>query len=238
MKSSTSASRDYGSARNRIIARYGDPAITPPRPSMHIRYAKELSRERPGQKAILCVRVSSKNQERNDNRADQEANLRSEAEKLGFEVIDVLLLTKRGSDEERTRLELTVERARRIGAILLAESPDRFIRSWWFSVKRNPSAQPTIVEWDRFLTLIGNVTLATIVHPDLGWRAIRGYQTNRGVAAKGGKPSNPKPGAKKERRERLLHYARELRNERLSLRKIGAAIDVPWSTIRDWLNRP
>ena len=237
MKVTESAFRSYGSARERIIKRYGNPAIRPPQPSIYIRHSEEQVRHSLHQPAILWVRTSSKSQARMNNHEDQRAALRANAEALGFKIVLDDPWIGSGRNGDRVRFELTIEKAQKLGAILLAESTDRFIRSWWWS-KRKQYVQPTEVEWETFIALTRGVVLATIVHPDTDWRNVRGYQTERGVSQKGvklGRQPNPKPGAKKQRRERLLPETRRLRDLGFSYRRIGAILGVPWPTIRDWL---
>jgi hypothetical protein len=91
----------------------------------------------------------------------------------------------------RPGLRAAIRRAKKEGAIIVAESTDRFIRSKAFHTKNNPGAQPTQDEFLMLQRKADGVQLATILPPDTPWREVRGHQSRRGQNGKqrrGGRP--------------------------------------------------
>lgn len=190
----------------------------------------------PGDKVILCCRVSKHTQRRRGNLKDQERGLRKEAEALGAEVIDVV--HHEGSGWVGGWLLELRPRAIQRGAMLLAETPSRFVRHLDYHSKRRPKAQATeddlrcLAAWTRGLSLL------TVVDPDLSPEEERSFQTKRGQEAKGkkgGRPVKAKPGDKKQRRAELLPRVLELHQHGMSVREIVAETGVAKSTVHEWL---
>lgn len=133
---------------------------------------------------------------------------------------------------------LVADRARRMRAVIVAESSDRFLRHKDYT-PANPIL-PTQDDWEQFVDAISYpvpVLLATLCHPDEHGGKVRGFQTKRGTEARGaipGRPSVPKPGHLKDRRIRMKAKVRRLLEEGQSLRQIEEKTGIPFSTVRSW----
>jgi hypothetical protein len=229
----------YSDARERIRLKYGDPQERPPAASRYIHHLEALVSQRPNLKVVLWVRESGRVQEWRKNLRDQEVWLRREVEALGGTVVDVFPAVVSGWDNDRSAFKLAAETVGQHGAILVAESTDRFLRSRSYSSSKNPSAQPNRTEWDAFLRDANGIEMATLLHPDTSWQAVRSHQTKRGIAAKSAKCGRPRKhpaGYFKDRRAELLERVLYFRHAwGCSYREIGAETRVPWRTVKDWL---
>ncbi len=191
--------------------------------SQHLAHVDNL---KPGRVVIYC-RVSRWHQ----NLEKQAANVTCEFEKMGFDVVTVLVEVASADAEDRVKLELAAIKAKQAEAILVAASTDRFLRGFRLDGEnRRITVSPNALDWERFLALVDGAKLATLRPPDMDWRKVRGFQTKQGEA---GRP--PGPMTKKRRRELKAPEAVKLRQDGLSLRKISRALSVPCSTVRDWI---
>ena len=240
MKTSALKPLVFGSTRQKILKQYGDSREEPPPASRYVHHLEALVSQRRNLIAVLWIRASGREQRRRKNLRDQEASLRRNVAKRGVKVIHAFRAVASGWDEDRGAFKQAAAFARRHhGAILVAESSDRFLRNRRYSSSQNPSAQPTRAEWKSLLRVTHGVELATLLHPDTDWREVRSYQSKRGILQKGarcGRPRNRRPGEMKERRESRLDRALYLRHSwPLSYRAIGEELGVPWRTVVDWL---
>ncbi|MBA3481315.1 MAG: helix-turn-helix domain-containing protein [Pirellulales bacterium] len=188
-----------------------------------------------GSKVVLCCRVSGYEQHRTEKLARQVAALRREAEQRGLIVIDVV--THVGSGIDPSWLADAAVLAERLGATLVAETTDRFIRSSRYS-KVVQDAQATEADLGQLRLFTYGVPLATLLHPAASPAQVRSYQRKRGQRAtgrRGGRPVVPTPGYKKLRRERRWAVVARLHRRGLSLRSIADWTDVPEATVRRWL---
>ena len=203
----------------------------------HIRHFAELvSRGRTTRiKVVLYVRCSSRGQSCRGNRADQLACLREHLRGHPVLIIGAFEETASRSEMERRVLLDAIDFARKTGAVVVAESVDRFIRSELFNPMNNPSAQRTVIEFERLKHLAGKVKLATIHHPDTPWKEIRGCQSIRGQSAKRRKGGGGRtPGWRKRRKHRLQPKARWLHRKELSFREIARELGVSVRTAWMW----
>jgi hypothetical protein len=226
--------------------RYEPPADSPPgKPSDFIAHLRPLAREKPGLKIYLYNRESAVTQEYGGNLDDQEAANRRRARRLGCKVVG----SDRGVESgwkldghgERCHLGWAVDRAREAGAdVLVAESMSRFIRSVYFTNKRQ-DARPTVLEFEKLRELTEGFPLATFLHPDADWKRERGYQAKRGQREKG----NPggRPVERRDRyREKMLPLARTLREHGWSYDRVAREVTRQGGlrrtnmTMRNWLN--
>ena len=226
--------------RRRLLDRYGDRIGEVAKASQFIAYLRDLVRETPNLKAVLYLRVSGRNQNSYGNRRAAERRLRRELKKLGVQVIAVFREVGSGWRSDLLRREAAALYARKYGAVLVAESADRFLRSIHFS-KENQSALPSLVEWEALKSVIGDVTLATLLRPDASGQEVRSFQTKRGIAEKNahcGRPRKTKPGEKKRRRQKCMARVFKLRRTwGFSYGEIEAETGLPRSTFVDWLKR-
>ncbi len=181
--------------------------------------------------------------------------------RLGANVVGdvwkVCISARIGSDwEERMHwagLQAASAQAEALGAVLVAESGDRYVRGRDFDLARPfDTGIPTVADYARLFRFIGGRRPATILHPDAPPREVRGEQTKRGHEASGNKGGRPPNGRKVGRppgdwTEQFLSAwlprMRELRKEGQSdsaiaqrvSRESGERITRP--SVTDWLSR-
>ena len=187
----------------------------------------------PGDKFIVCARASSGPQDAKNNTADQLAWLQQTVAERGGEVIRVVQHVGSGTDP--LWLRQAAEQALTDGAILLAESTDRFIRHPAYHSKLNPNAQAGRREFTKLRRATMGAKLMTYLHPDASPGKVRAQQTRRGQWAKGKRGGRPI--AKKCVRELKLPQALKLRAGGASLGMIAKELDMAKSTIQGWIER-
>ncbi len=135
------------SARRRVEARH--PTSPPGRGSEYIKLAANVVG--PGTPVVVYARCSGRVQEGNGNLQQQERAVRSAVEAIGGEVVQSFKMTESGwklsHRQERECLAATADCARRHGAVLVAESTSRLIRSLDYHSVDNPDALPTVREY-------------------------------------------------------------------------------------------
>jgi hypothetical protein len=196
----------------------------------------------PGDKVILCCRVSEASHDRLTNLKDQELNLVERAAKLGAIVINKVNYV--GSGIDPYWLAKVVDKARLVGAKLLAETTDRFIRHPDYHSNSNPNAQARNVDLEDLKKWTEGVVLVTDLHPDALPREVRFYQQHRGQVAKHSKGGRPVRREWKKRRMKFIGKAKALRESGLSYRQIagrlneleGMLLNVTHVTVYNWLN--
>ncbi len=197
---------------------------------------RDFDEIQPGDKVVLCCRVSWCDQRRNGNDADQAADLENRVVRRGAEVVGVVRHVGRGDRPWLWLLEAAVT-ANEHGAKLVAESTSRFIRHPEYHSSQRPQLQPRAadLEWLRFCTQ--GVTLTTVLHPDSSWTQERAHQAARGQRRKkdkGGRPRKAKPAYKKRRRLELLPEVKRLKLQGLSNREIGRRLGTDEKNVRRW----
>lgn len=210
--------------------------VEPGQASKYIGHAKK--KIRPGDKVVLCLRVSQRSQFHNRNLDDHEANLRRVARRLGAVVVDVVRYV--GSGWDPFWLGKAAAIARQHGASLLAETTDRLIRHPAYHSQDNPDAQARDSDLREMQDFTDGVLVLTDLHPDASPSKVRSYQRKRGQWAKhqrGGRPKNNKAGYKKERRKAVLPRVLEMRRRGATLGDIVALAKVPKMTASDWIRR-
>lgn len=144
------------------------------------------------------------------------------------------------AEDDRPLFVAAIAKARKHGAVVLAETPDRFIRSIDFSTRTNADAQPTKEDFQCLARMAGDVMLATLLVPDVSPQVVRSYQRKRGQWAtgrKGGRPKSKKPGYKKQRRLTTLTKVFWLSKCGFSVRGIAKLLGTPPQTIQDWIRK-
>lgn len=190
---------------------------------------------------VLYVRVSAHTQKH--NLPHQISRLKTELEKRGFTVIAVYWEIVPGWEYihsewwGRLGLERAILKAKEANGLVVAESVERFRRTYDPDWKKRPQPLPlTLFDMKRLMDEAEGVQLATLIHPDTPPRKVRSEQTKRGQAGKGNYGGRPKE-SRKARRLRLLPVARALWKKGCSYRRIARKLKIHWSTIRDWIKR-
>lgn len=185
---------------------------------------------------VLYLRVSSHKQNWKGNLDSQEKNLRELMDSMGIEVVAVFRAEAFGWDCDRRELEEACRVAKEHGAIVLAETTDRFVRPRSYHSEKNPDAQPTPNNIDDLRISAQGVTLATHLHPDAPPAEVRAYQTRRGQRTKGRKGGRPKsrPGYKKEERMINLLKVRWMTIAGMSVREIAKCLGKHTTQIQRW----
>lgn len=203
--------------------------------SKYIKWA--LLELKPGDRVVLWCRVSSCKQKRKKNLRDQERSLRRYVEKRGGIVVDVVAVVESGWNA--WSLCDAVSLAEELGAKVLAESTDRFIRHPDYHSELRPHLQPLEIHFQNNLSFAqGRAILMTVVYPDKSLSKCKGYQIKRGLREKGskvGRPPKTKPLAKKRMRAELAPKARAMHEAGDSVRQIAKALGVSSSTVWDWI---
>ena len=199
----------------------------------------DLVRQGQGLLVVLYCRVSGRAQNWKGNLDDQERRLRREAKRLGLLVVACYREVSSGWTDNRPNLAAAAKRALAEGAVVLAQSRGRLIRSIYFDTFINPYAYPTVAEFDELQRQTKGVKLATLLDPDVTSRQERAFETRRGLRSKGcgGRPATNKAGYKKERRLAKLPRALRMRACGATVRRIAASTGVPASTLQGWLLR-
>lgn len=214
--------------------------LKPAKASEYLHHLKEYHKKHPNMKVVLYLRDSTRAQGHKKNLDTYEKVLRKKLKKLNVPVIGCYREISSGwvLNGDRERLVIAARKARKYGAVILAPSTDRFLRSRSFNTQTNPDVLPTEGEFEELKKLTCGVPLVTLLHPDMPPMEVRGYQTRWGQKAKGNKGGRPKinkPGYKKQRRlEKLLRVLR-LHNRGATLGDIMALTDTPKSTVRYWI---
>lgn len=178
---------------------------------------------------LLYVRDSTRSQ--TNNLQHQKSKLIADVEAMGFSVVKVFEEIAQGWLDDRTEFYRAVVTAKRLGLPLVAEAVNRFWRCRPFLGRMAPLR---IFDIKRLMNAAEGVQLATLIPPGTPAKLVHAEQTKRGQCARGNYGGRPKE-SKKARRERLLPTVLELRRK-LSIRKIAKEVNVPWSTVRDWID--
>ena len=197
----------------------------PGKASIYICHAPDAIK--PGDRVILCPRVSRCVQQRNKNLADQEQNLRAEAERLRAKVVGVERHV--GSSYDPTWLSRALALAEKKAAKLLFESTDRIIRTPAFHSSRSPNSRPTELDFKMLRQYADSVTLTTVLHPDATPSEVRSYQRKRGQKAKGrkgGRPPKQPRRAWKMRKQARIERAKKLRDAGQSYEQIANSLNM------------
>lgn len=228
--------RTKSTARRRVERLFPNSA-----PGLACRWLHALD-ELPPSRAVILARVSSWTQAFNDNLAPQLDFIRQRCLARGFEAIAIYSEVgagwRSGRELDRGRLRAAIEVARERGAIVVAESTDRFIRSVDYDPQTCPWAWPTEFDFGLLAELAKGVTLATALHPNTPWREVRGHQSRRGQAGKdqkGGRPRITRAGDLKRRRQRWFDAVRELDQMGWCLDDLEGFTNVPRSTLHRWI---
>ena len=145
---------------------------------------------RPGDRVILCCRVSACTQDHDGNLANSVANLTERAEYFGAKVIWVKKYV--GSGFDPWWLAWAVEFAKKNGAKLFAETTNRFIRNPGYNSAKNPYAQARDADLQDLQWWTKGVTLVTDLDPNASAHDELSYHRKRGQKFKGNRGGRPK----------------------------------------------
>jgi len=230
-------SRTLDAARRRLQKKY--PSTVPGQASKYIRHLDELIKEQANLKVVLFIRVSTRGQSDKGNLKDQLASLRKILKKHGISIVGVIRDLGSGWRNDKDGLQYACEKAIELGAVVLAESTDRLLRSVYYHSVDDPYAKPSTEEYEDMLKVTNGATLVTVVHPDADLNETRSYHTKRGQQEKGRKGGRPKSkaGYKKQERKEKLPKVLELREKGRSYREIEKRTGVKYSTAYTWVHK-
>lgn len=197
-------------------------------------------------KVVLYCRESKCWQEKTGNLENQEEYLRWRIRKyeiffgVKIQVVVAFPEVASGWKDDRIILIGAAQFAKSVGAVLVAESACRFIRSRKFHSSRNPNVLPSVSEYEALKEATQDVALYTIMPPNRKWRKVRAYQTRRGKRCKhkpGGRPAKKYSGYKKEKRDKLLESVLRLHAKGYTVAEIVRKTGIARSTVVDWLRK-
>lgn len=187
-----------------------------------------------GIRVVLCCRVSTQSQR--NHLPDQVAYLTRIVEAAGGTVVDIVCYEGWGGNPNW--LVDAARKAQACGAILLAETTDRFIRSDDYHQSKRPNSQATEDDLELLRMCVGDVTLMTDLPPDETPGNVRSLQSSRGKNAKGNNGGRPKKRKKRIQKRWSIEtkaQARQLHAKGFSLRRIAAKLNATVSTVQYWL---
>lgn len=223
-------SKRYAPASRRAKQRIGGDDGALGTASDFILFIVQLAVLRPGCFVVLYCRVSSYTQRWNGNLKAQRRELQRVAERHGLRVLRCFYEVGSGWRRDREGLQMAATFAAKHNAVLLAESTGRFIRNRNYHSELRPEVCPTDRELEDLRADTQGVPLATALHPDTNWRAVRAYESLRG------RNLIPRaPGDKVRRRHRLRKEVLKRAFMEYTQREIARLVGIPRSTVRDWL---
>ena len=230
--------------KRRLREKY--PLDEPDKASSYIVHFKKLVTQNRSLKVVLYCRVSRCQQKENGNLSDQQRYLRrilhKYERKYDVKIIIVAVFEEvaSGWDGDRKVLIAAADKAKKTGAILVAESTCRYIRNENYHSYRNFNIVPTSHDYEALIDSTEGVTLATVMHPNKPWYKVKAYHTKRGQRSKnkfGGRPLKKYPGYMKDRRKKRLHKVLRLNKKGYSIADIVRKTKIPRSTINDWIRK-
>lgn len=220
--------RDYSAFNRRLNAKFGPLPYAPAKASDYVMTFEELKQS--GCSVVIYPRVSSRTQKRKRKLKSQEDSLRLQLRRAGIHVLAAFRECGSGWDDDLERRAAAAEYAARYGAILVVDSVDRLLRSRLFRHNDKEPKLPTDYEFQALFERLGNVRIASIVHPNTPWKEVRKHQIHRGYGV------HCEPGEKKARREKLKATVLWMHHKwKHSLGEIAADTGVAKSTIEDWI---
>lgn len=190
----------------------------------------DYTREEPYQPFL---RVSTCQQGKRQNLLGQEIHLTRILAQAGRTILPPIRFEWSGRGMER--LEKTFEasnQAQKYGAILLAATTDRFIRSCLFRSNHRLycQAQASEEELQDWKLTVGNTPVMTHLHPDSTPGECKALLTLWGLAVK-----DKEPGYKKRRKLDLKAKVIELRLLGWGYQRIGKTLQVTRTTVEKWV---
>jgi DNA invertase Pin-like site-specific DNA recombinase len=181
--------------------------------------------------AVIYARVSTRAQR--EKLQHQIQFVADELRRLGFEVIAIFQEEENGWVEGRPEFTWAVATAKRHGAVLVAQTVNRF---WRNEGEPDDKWSPlSVFALNQLLAEANGVQLATVTPPDASPSEEHGAHIKRGQRARGnvgGRPPVQHPF--KERRLRLSAQVIEMRRAGHSYRQIKNVTGVPRKTASDW----
>lgn len=199
--------------------------------------------------AIIYMRESSSKQARSQNLRRRHLALRHQLHKRNIPIRGQYTEIACGRYlDERPQLLRAIETARRLQrenpdalAIVITDTRNRFIRGANYDGKAI-NEEPSQPQYDQLHSLAKHVPLVTLLKPDAPHYEVRTHETEIGMGDRPlGRPKKAEeketyPGYKKEQREKLRAIAIELKHCGLSYRAIEQKLEIPRSTIHNWVS--
>lgn len=161
---------------------------------------------------------------------DQERALREASKAAGLTVKGRFSEYAAGwSPQDQEALASAFARARSLGACVLAESTDRYLRHPDY--KDTKTLWPTADQFEGLLARAAGVLLATVIDPNAPHEEVRQYQQKRGLLYK--RPHRYQPRHHEARAMAQLRAA--LRAGVTAKRAVARLCNRPESTVRGWI---
>jgi len=183
---------------------------------------------------LLHTRVSTLQQKKDGSLKRQADRLVREVKAVGGQILfdEVFYNEVSLAKGSRRSLECLSAIAKEYGAVIVAETADRFIRGKDFDPKTNPSALPTEEELIEFTSKY-NCAFVSVIHPDTTYKEIKSYQSK----VEKGMPAKHHTGWRKERREKYLERVLQLRRKDMSYGAIAERLNLTKRLVQFWCSK-
>jgi len=212
-------------------------------PSQYISTLDSIRAKNPNIPVVPYYRVSTGNQARNENLQEGMSDLVTQLRAMGVNIAPKSFCeVRRGTQlDKMSELEQARRYAQKIGGVVVTSHVNRFVRPPRFHRYRNPAPQYPYSTLKKLQNVFGDTPFCTVSDPDLPESEVRSEQTKRGMRAKGNMGGRKKTkstcnaGALKARRMRFRSRAIKLRARGYTFEKISNRLNVPLSTVADWV---
>ena len=201
-----------------------------------VRYLHSLDDPEVGTEIFLCCRESTDPQERAGNLTKQIANKYYEVGRRRKRVVGHI--THTGGSHDRIwlrKLNAAALKAKQLGATLLAESADRYIRHPDYHPAKRPDLQGRVCDLKELASWLAGCPAATLLPPDATPAAVRAYQTRRGMLWAKAAP-DATAGYKVRQRRRWLRPVLFLRRGGATLAQIEEWTGISKMTASRWID--
>jgi hypothetical protein len=206
-------------------------------PYSYLEYFPEVQGKYRKTKVVVFLRVSGREQDRQKNWRAQERAILEGLRPQVF-VVGIYKAVASGWNSDREMFKRAVRRAKKRGAVIVAVSPDRYLRSVHFKCTDNPPIEPNVAEWKGLLSDAKGVKLCTLLHPNQHWTEVRAFMTKGGMVAKNiryGRPRKFRQADRVDLRHSLMPKIARMQSLGFSYREIADNLRQPFSTIRSWV---
>lgn len=152
--------------------------------SDYFQHLPDFTESNPQTPLVPCGRVSERDQHYKRNLDSQIAGLVDAIKAKDLpRVTPIREVCSGWRIQDRCRLELAAATARELGGGILWESVSRALRPFDFKHDDAERAGAPLreAEIELFLSVVGDLPLVTLLHPDTDWRVVRSHEIKRGI---------------------------------------------------------